>query len=33
MYWNNFITFMFIIYIFIAPIFVSYDTRFEKYQL
>ena len=29
MQWNNFITLIFIIYIFIAPIFISYDTKFK----
>lgn len=33
MYWNNFVTLMFVVYIFIAPIFISYDTRFKEDQL
>lgn len=33
MYWNNFVTLMFVLYIFIAPIFISYDTRFHENQL
>lgn len=30
MYWNNFVTLMFVVYIFIAPIFVSFDTKFTE---
>lgn len=28
MQWNNFITTVFVFYIFVAPIFISYDTSF-----
>lgn len=33
MHWNNFITSVFIFYIFVAPIFISYKTEFEQWQL
>ena len=32
MQWNNFITTVFVFYIFIAPIFISYDTKFVSEQ-
>lgn len=32
MQWNNFITTVFVFYIFIAPIFISYDTKFASEQ-
>lgn len=33
MQWNNFITFVFVLYIFIAPLFISYSTKFQGDQL
>ena len=33
MQWNNFITFVFVLYIFVAPLFISYSTMFTSSQL